>query len=78
MNQYNKAIELYNNGFSLRKIEEQKNVDIFKRSAGNKRKLNGKASSISFAGNIQVKKISNYLYKDATIFLKRKQQKMPS
>lgn len=41
----------------------------------NKKSMNGKAYSINYHGNNLVKKIYNYLYKDATVYLERKREK---
>lgn len=50
-------------------------LSILDRTNRNKRKLNGQASSIQYAGTKQVNKIYNFLYKDATIYLERKYNK---
>jgi hypothetical protein len=41
----------------------------------NKYEMNGKAFVLRFGGNIKVKKIYDFLYKDATIYLERKRDK---
>lgn len=46
-----------------------------KRNNPNKWKQEGQAFSIHFGGNVQVKKIYNFLYKNANIYLERKRNK---
>lgn len=50
-------------------------LNILKRTSGNKWSRCGKAYEINFGGNLQCKKIFDYLYKDATIYLERKRNK---
>ena len=50
-------------------------LNILNRTNRNKRRYNGQALSIQYAGTEQVYKIYNFLYKDATIYLDRKYNK---
>lgn len=50
-------------------------LNILNRTNRNKRRYNGQALSIQYAGTEQVYKIYNFLYKDATIYLNRKYNK---
>lgn len=50
-------------------------LNTLNRTNRNKRKYNGLASSIQYAGTEQVYKIYNFLYKNATIYLERKYNK---
>ena len=58
-------------------LDEYENyiLNVLDRTNRNKRKLNGQASSIQYAGTKQVNKIYNFLYKNATIYLERKYNK---
>lgn len=58
-------------------LDEYENyiLNTLNRTNRNKRKPNGSALSIQYAGTEQVYKIYNFLYKDATIYLKRKYNK---
>ena len=50
-------------------------LNILNRTNRNKRRYNGQALSIQYAGTEKVYKIYNFLYKDATIYLDRKYNK---
>lgn len=55
-------------------------LKILNKKNANKRTYTGKAEEMHYGGNKQVEKIFNFLYKDATIYLKRKFEifKLPS
>lgn len=63
----------------LNKYEEYI-LKILNRNNPNKRSYTGSAEELHYGGNKQVKKIFNFLYKDATIYLERKFEifKLPS
>lgn len=50
-------------------------LSILKKNKPNKRFNNGQALGIQYGGRLQVKKIYNFLYKDANIYLDRKYNK---
>ena len=50
-------------------------LNILNRTNRNKRRYNGQALSIQYAGTEQVYKIYNFLYQDATVYLERKYNK---
>lgn len=50
-------------------------LKVLNRKNSNKWNTEGKAFNIRFGGNVQVSKIYNFLYKDATIYLDRKHDK---
>lgn len=56
-------------------IYEKNILKAINRKEPNKRQKEGKAYNIRYGGNRQIKKIYDYLYKDATIYLKRKYDK---
>ena len=57
-------------------LEYEKNIlKVLNRKHPNKWNSEGKAYNIRYGGNIQVSKIFDYLYKDATIYLDRKHNK---
>lgn len=50
-------------------------LDAIKKDKPNKRTHNGQALGIQYGGKLQIKKIYNFLYRDATIYLDRKYNK---
>ena len=50
-------------------------LNILNKNKPNKRQANGRASSIQYGGRLQILKIYNFLYQDATIYLERKYNK---
>ena len=58
-------------------LDEYENILMkeLKKEKRNKRTQNGQALGIQYGGRMQLLKIYNFLYKDATIYLERKIQK---